>query len=103
PEDHQARALHPARARALLAALPARGALGRVLRRHRRRGRARLGPARQLQGVVEGLEGTNESIISHRQNDVLRILTVFSVILLPLTLITGIFGMNVHFPGFDTS
>ena len=53
--------------------------------------------------VVEGLEGTNESIISHRQNDVLRILTVFSVILLPLTLITGIFGMNVHFPGFDTS
>ena len=33
----------------------------------------------------------------------LRILTVVSVILLPLTLITGIFGMNVHFPGFDTS
>jgi magnesium transporter len=28
---------------------------------------------------------------------------VFSVILLPLTLISGIFGMNVHFPGFDTS
>jgi magnesium transporter len=53
--------------------------------------------------VVEGLEGTNESIISHRQNEVLRILTVFSVILLPLTLITGIFGMNVHFPGFDSS
>src|SRR6478672_47171 len=53
--------------------------------------------------VVEGLEQTNESVISHRQNDVLRILTVFSVVLLPLTLITGIFGMNVHFPGFDTS
>jgi magnesium transporter len=50
--------------------------------------------------VVEGLESTNESIISHRQNDVLRILTVFSVVLLPLTLITGIFGMNVKFPGF---
>jgi magnesium transporter len=53
--------------------------------------------------VVEGLEGTNESIISHRQNDVLRVLTIFSVIMLPLTLITGLFGMNVHFPGFDTS
>jgi magnesium transporter len=53
--------------------------------------------------VVEALEGTNESVIAHKQNDVLRILTVFSVILLPLTLITGIFGMNVHFPGFDTS
>jgi magnesium transporter len=53
--------------------------------------------------VVEALEDTNESVISHRQNDVLRILTVFSVILLPLTLISGIFGMNVHFPGFGTS
>ena len=53
--------------------------------------------------VVEALEDTNESVISHRQNDVLRILTVFSVVLLPLTLITGFFGMNVHFPGFDTA
>ncbi|TML74784.1 MAG: magnesium transporter CorA family protein [Actinobacteria bacterium] len=52
--------------------------------------------------VVEGLEDTNESVISHRQNNVLRILTVVSVILLRLTLISGIFGMNVHFPGFDT-
>ena len=33
----------------------------------------------------------------------LQILTIFSVVLLPLTLISGIFGMNVHFPGFDTS
>jgi magnesium transporter len=53
--------------------------------------------------VVEALEGTNESVISHRQNDVLRILTVVSVILLPLTLITGVFGMNVRFPGFETA
>jgi magnesium transporter len=53
--------------------------------------------------VVEALEDTNESAINHRQNDILRVLTVVSVILLPLTLITGIFGMNVHFPGFDTS
>ena len=52
--------------------------------------------------VVEGLEQTNESVISHRQNDILRVLTVFSVVLLPLTLLTGIFGMNVKFPGFET-
>ena len=51
--------------------------------------------------VVEALEDTNESVISHRQNDVLRVLTVVTVILLPLTLITGVFGMNVHFPGFE--
>jgi magnesium transporter len=53
--------------------------------------------------VVEALEDTNESVISHRQNEVLRVLTVFSVVLLPLTLITGIFGMNVAFPGAGTA
>jgi magnesium transporter len=52
--------------------------------------------------VVEALEATNESVISHRQNDVLRVLTIFSVIVLPLTLISGIFGMNVKFPGVGT-
>jgi magnesium transporter len=52
--------------------------------------------------VVDGLESTNESVISHRQNDVLRLLTIFSVVLLPLTLISGIFGMNVSFPGEGT-
>jgi magnesium transporter len=52
--------------------------------------------------VVEGLESTNESVISHRQNDVLRLLTVFTVIVLPLTMLTGVFGMNVAFPGEGT-
>jgi magnesium transporter len=52
--------------------------------------------------VVEALEDTNESVISHRQNRVLQILTLFSVVLLPLTLISGIFGMNVNFPGYGT-
>jgi magnesium transporter len=52
--------------------------------------------------VIEALESTNESVIAHRQNDVLRILTVFSVVLLPLALITGFFGMNVDFPGFGS-
>jgi magnesium transporter len=49
--------------------------------------------------VVEALEDTNESVIAHRHNDVLRVLTVFSVILLPLTLIASVFGMNVLYPG----
>ena len=53
--------------------------------------------------VVEALEDTNESVIAHRQNDVLRILTIISFIMLPLFVITGIFGMNVHFPGEFTS
>ena len=51
---------------------------------------------------MEALEATNESAISHRQNDVLRVLTVFSAVLLPLTLLASIFGMNVEFPGAGT-
>jgi magnesium transporter len=49
--------------------------------------------------VVEGLESTNESVLSHRLNDSFRILTAVSVVLLPLTLIASIFGMNVAVPG----
>jgi magnesium transporter len=49
--------------------------------------------------VVEALEETNESVISHRLNDAIRVLTSFSVVLLPLTLIASIWGMNVHVLG----
>src|SRR5215211_4902033 len=52
--------------------------------------------------VVEALEDTNESVISHQQGDVLRILTVIATIALPLTVIASIFGMNVGFPGGGT-
>lgn len=52
--------------------------------------------------VVEALEATNESVITHNLNDVLRILTVLTVIFLPLTLVSGIFGMNNHVPGQDS-
>jgi magnesium transporter len=53
--------------------------------------------------VVEALEDTNESLISHQQNDILYVLTIFSVVMLPLTFLTGFFGMNVQFPGFDSA
>src|SRR3954454_9956675 len=49
--------------------------------------------------VSEALEATNESALSHRLNDVLRVLTAMSVIFLPLTLISGVWGMNVKVPG----
>ncbi|HEY2601992.1 MAG TPA: CorA family divalent cation transporter, partial [Thermoleophilaceae bacterium] len=49
--------------------------------------------------VVEALEDTNESVITHRLNNLLRVLTSVSVILLPLTLIASIWGMNVTVPG----
>jgi magnesium transporter len=49
--------------------------------------------------VVEALEETNESVISHRLNDIIRVLTSLSVVILPLTLIASVWGMNVRVPG----
>jgi len=51
--------------------------------------------------VIEALESTNESVLAHRLNDSFRILTAASVILLPLTLIASVYGMNVPVPGED--
>ena len=46
--------------------------------------------------VVEALESTNESFIRSRQNELIRVLTLLSAILLPLTLVTGFYGMNTR-------
>jgi len=55
----------------------------------------------QLIDFVESYEGTINSIrelyvakVSLQINDTMRVLTIFTVILLPLTLIAGIYGMN---------
>src|ERR687892_352738 len=49
--------------------------------------------------VVEALEETNESVLSHRVNDILRFLTAASVIILPPTLTASIWGMTAGVPG----
>ena len=49
--------------------------------------------------VVEALEDTNETAIAHRTNETFRVLTAISVIVLPLTLVASIWGMNVGVPG----
>ncbi len=46
--------------------------------------------------LIDGLHETNESLSSHRLNRVIKILTVFSVSMLPLTLLTGLYGMNLQ-------
>jgi magnesium transporter len=52
--------------------------------------------------VIEGLSDTITSLTNNRINEIIKILTIISVILLPLTLISGIFGMNFPMP-FDSS
>ena len=49
--------------------------------------------------VIEALQDSHESWIQNKTNRIIRLLTVFSVIMLPLTVVTGMFGMNVPFPG----
>jgi magnesium transporter len=49
--------------------------------------------------VIEGLSDTISTLTNNRINDIIKVLTIISVILLPLTLISGIFGMNVPLPG----
>lgn len=48
--------------------------------------------------VVDSLAEANDSLTSHRTNQVIRALTIISVIMLPLTLLTGLFGMNIPLP-----
>jgi len=49
--------------------------------------------------TLSALKSTNQSLLTNKTNEVIKILTIFSVIVLPLTLIAGIFGMNTtYFP-----
>jgi len=50
--------------------------------------------------VIENLSSTSDSITSYRINETMRALTVISVLLLPLSLLASIYGMNVSLP-FD--
>ncbi len=45
--------------------------------------------------VEEGLTDTNNTLTSFRINEVIRLLTIISTIMLPLTLIASIVGMNI--------
>ncbi|MDO8648959.1 MAG: magnesium transporter CorA family protein [Candidatus Peregrinibacteria bacterium] len=48
--------------------------------------------------LCEALEDTYESILRHKSNTVIVLLTIFSVTMLPLTFITNLYGMNVPLP-----
>jgi magnesium transporter len=55
--------------------------------------------ADQLLDETQGLLGTYLAVASHRTNEVMRVLTVFSAFFLPLTFIVGVYGMNFeHMP-----
>ena len=49
---------------------------------------------------VTSLLDAHLSFTSNRLNQVMKTLTIFSTIFLPLTVFTGMFGMNVPLPSF---
>ncbi|HJV44642.1 MAG TPA: magnesium/cobalt transporter CorA [Bacillota bacterium] len=48
--------------------------------------------------LVNGTLDTYYSIVSAKTSEVMRVLTIISTIMMPLTFITGLFGMNVPLP-----
>jgi len=56
--------------------------------------------ARELVEYSDNLMNLQIGIASHRTNEVMRILTLMSVVFMPLTFIVGIYGMNFEAPEF---
>ena len=62
-----------------------------------------LSHARRLESSVESAVQLHFSATAHRTNEIMRTLTAITAVFLPLTLITGVFGMNFEFiPGLHS-
>jgi magnesium transporter len=53
--------------------------------------------------IIEGLNDTHDSIATNRTNEVVRMLTVIATIMLPITVVASIFGMNIPLGPFEVS
>lgn len=51
-----------------------------------------------LKETIESLEGTNNSLLSNKLDMTMKILTIFSAILLPLTVYSNILAMSANIP-----
>jgi magnesium transporter len=48
--------------------------------------------------IIEGLNGTYDSLAGNRTNEVVRILTIIATVMLPVTVVASIYGMNISLP-----
>jgi len=53
--------------------------------------------------LIEGLSKTFDSMQTNKTNEIMKILTLISSIILPLTFITSLYGMNVILPMAEQS
>ena len=55
--------------------------------------------AGSFRALVADILDSHLSIMSHKMNEVMKVLTIFAAIFIPLTFIAGVFGMNFeHMP-----
>lgn len=47
---------------------------------------------------LEDLRRTNDSLLSAKQNEIMKIFTILAFVTLPLSLVAGLFGMNIENP-----
>ena len=48
--------------------------------------------------IIEGLNDTYDSLATNRTNEVMRTLTIIATILLPITVVASVYGMNIPLP-----
>ncbi|MCK5434142.1 MAG: magnesium/cobalt transporter CorA [Dehalococcoidales bacterium] len=53
--------------------------------------------------VIEGLKDTHDSLATNRTNEIVRMLTIIATVLLPITVVASIFGMNIPLGPFSDS
>jgi magnesium transporter len=51
--------------------------------------------------ILNDLKDTNDALLTAKTNETIKVLTIISFIMLPLNLITGVFGMNTSFVFID--
>ena len=52
--------------------------------------------------IIEGLNDTHDSLATNRTNEVVRILTIIATVMLPVTVVASIYGMNISLPFMDS-
>jgi len=53
--------------------------------------------------IIEGLNDTHDSLATNRTNEIVRMLTIIATILLPITVVSSVFGMNIELGFFEVS
>ena len=52
--------------------------------------------------IIEGLNYTHDSMATNRTNETIRILTIIATVMLPVTVVGSLYGMNINMPFADS-